>query len=125
MKPEGTLSHSQVPTTCPYPEPARSSPYPHILLPEDPPKYYPPIYAWVSQVFSFLQVSLQNPVYASPLPHMRHMPHPSHSSRFYHPDNIVWGVLIIQLLIMRCYYIAKKKSVHNNSEDWSIKVVFQ
>jgi len=28
----------------------------------------------------------QNPVYASPLPHMRHMPRPSHSSRFYHPN---------------------------------------
>ena len=25
-----------VPTTCPYPEPARSCPYPHIPLPEDP-----------------------------------------------------------------------------------------
>jgi hypothetical protein len=25
-----------VPATCPYPQPARSSPYPHILLPEDP-----------------------------------------------------------------------------------------
>jgi len=26
----------------------------------------------------------QNPVYASSLPHTRYMPHPSHSSRFYH-----------------------------------------
>jgi hypothetical protein len=32
MEPEGSLVHSQVPATCPYPEPARSSPYPHILL---------------------------------------------------------------------------------------------
>ena len=32
MKPEGSLPHSQVPATCPYPEPARSNPYPHILL---------------------------------------------------------------------------------------------
>ena len=30
----------------------------------------------------------QNPVYASPLTHTRYMPHPSHSSRFYHPNNI-------------------------------------
>jgi hypothetical protein len=36
MEPEGSLPHSQVPATCPYPEPARSSPYPHIPLPEDP-----------------------------------------------------------------------------------------
>jgi len=29
MEPEGSSPHSQVPATCPYPEPARSSPYPH------------------------------------------------------------------------------------------------
>ena len=29
-----------------------------------------------------------NPVHNSPLPHTRHMPRPSHSSRFYHPHNI-------------------------------------
>jgi hypothetical protein len=33
MEPEGSLPHSQVPATCPYPEPARSSPHPtsHFL----------------------------------------------------------------------------------------------
>ena len=36
MEPEGSLPHSQVPATCPYPEPARSSPYPHSPFPEDP-----------------------------------------------------------------------------------------
>ena len=30
MKTEGSFTHSQIPATCPYPEPARSSPYPHI-----------------------------------------------------------------------------------------------
>jgi hypothetical protein len=45
-----------VPATCPYPEPARSSPCPHIPLPEDPSSYYPPIYAFVYQVVSFAQV---------------------------------------------------------------------
>jgi len=35
MEPEGSLPHSQVPATCPYPESMRSSPYPHIQLPED------------------------------------------------------------------------------------------
>jgi len=35
MEPEGSLPHSQVPATCHYPEPARSSPYPHIPLLED------------------------------------------------------------------------------------------
>ena len=33
----------------------------------------------------------QNPVYASPLPHTRYMPRPSHSSRFYYPNNIGWA----------------------------------
>jgi hypothetical protein len=28
------------------------------------------------------------------------MPHPSHSSLFYHPNNIWWAVQIIKLLIM-------------------------
>jgi len=42
----------------------------------------------------------QNSVYASPLPHTRYMPRPSHSSWFYHPNNIGWGVQIIKLLIM-------------------------
>jgi len=37
----------------------------------------------------------QNPVHASPLPHSRHMPRPSHSSCFYHPNNIGWAVQII------------------------------
>ena len=37
----------------------------------------------------------------TPLPHMRHMPRPSHSSRFYHPNNIGWGVQIIKLLIVQ------------------------
>ena len=31
----------------------------------------------------------QNPVYASPLSHTCHMPRPFHSSRFYHPDDIL------------------------------------
>ena len=61
MEAEGSLPHSQVPATCPYPEPARSSPYPHILIPEDPAQHYSPIYAWVSQVVYFPQVSPPKP----------------------------------------------------------------
>jgi hypothetical protein len=49
-----------------------------------------------------LSVRFPNPssVCTSPLLHTRHTPHPSYSSRFDHPNNIGWGVLIIQLLIM-------------------------
>ena len=36
MEPESSSPYSQVPDTCPYPEPAQSSPYLHIPLPEDP-----------------------------------------------------------------------------------------
>jgi len=61
MEPEGSLPDSWVPPTCPYPEPAQSSQYPHIPLPEYPSQYYPPIYAWVSQVVSFPQVSPTKP----------------------------------------------------------------
>jgi len=57
MEPEGSLPHSQVPATCLCPESARSRPYPHIPLPDDPSLYYPPIYAWFSQAVSFPQVS--------------------------------------------------------------------
>ena len=35
MEPEGSLLHSQVLATCSYPEPAWSSPYPHLPLLED------------------------------------------------------------------------------------------
>ena len=36
VEPEGTLPQSKVSATCPYPEPARSTPYTHILPAEDP-----------------------------------------------------------------------------------------
>ena len=75
MEPESSLPHSQEPATCPCPEPARSSPYPHIPLPEDPFQYYLPIYAWVSLVVSLLQVFPPKPCIrlSSPL-YMLHAP---------------------------------------------------
>ena len=47
-----------------------------------------------------LRFPQQNPLYASSPLHTRYTPHPSDSSRFYHPKNIEWGLLIIKLLIM-------------------------
>ena len=67
MEPEGSLRHSQVPATSPYPEPARSSSCPHIAIPEDPSYYYPPIYALVFQVALSPRFPHQNPIYNSPL----------------------------------------------------------
>ena len=45
----------------------------------------------------FLRFPHQNPVYASLLPHTRYRSHPSHSSRFYDPNNIGWVVLIFSI----------------------------
>jgi len=36
-----------------------------------------------------LRFPRQNSVYASPLPHTRYMSHPSHFSRYYHPNSIL------------------------------------
>ena len=40
-----------------------------------------------------LRFPQQDPMHPSFLTHTRHMPSPSHSSRFYHPHNIGWGVV--------------------------------
>ena len=39
-----------------------------------------------------LRLPHQDPIHHPLLSHTRHMPSPSHSSRFYHPHNIGWGV---------------------------------
>ena len=54
-------------------------------LPAHPSLYYPSIYARVSPVGSFPQVS--PPIPPSPT-HTSHMPSPSHSSSFYHPHDV-------------------------------------
>ena len=69
MESESSLPHSQVPVTCPYPEPDQfisGLPVPFL---EDPFKYYPPIYAWVSQAISFPQVSPPKPCIRLSSPH--------------------------------------------------------
>ena len=106
MEPESSLPQSQVPATCPYPEPVWSSPHPtshflkillNIILPSTTgsPKW--------SLSFRFPH---QNPVYASSLLHTRYMFRPSHSSRFYCPNNTGWGIQIIKLLTTYDYDIA-------------------
>ena len=60
--------------------------HPNIIQPSTPksPQWSP-----------FLRFPHQDPVHHPLLTHTRHMPSPSHSSRFYHPHNIGWGVQII------------------------------
>ena len=56
--------------------------------------------SWSPQWSLSLRFPHQNLVHNSPFLHTCHMPRPSHSSRFYHPPNIGWGVQRIKLLIM-------------------------
>jgi len=50
---------------------------------------------------SSLRFPHQDPIHPPLLIHTRHMPSPSHYSRFYHPHNIGWGVQIIYLLVIQ------------------------
>jgi hypothetical protein len=97
MEPGGTLTHSQQSATCPYSEPEQSSPCPpsnflhnHLLI----------IIIFPSLLGSY-KLSLshrsqpQNPVCTSPVLHMCHVPHPSHISCLYHPNDIVLAVQIV------------------------------
>ena len=63
-----------MPTICPYPEPARSSPYHHILLPEILLKIFLPSMSGSPKWSLSLRFPHPNPVYASRLPHMCYMP---------------------------------------------------
>ena len=103
MEPEDSLPYSQVPATCPCPEPARSSPYLHIPLPGDPSYYYPPIYSWFSQVFFFLQVFLPKPCtrLSSP-PYALHAPPISFFS-ILSPEQYWASITIIKFLITYDY----------------------
>jgi len=96
MELEGSLPHSQVPTNSPYPSQLNPVHIPtshflklhlNIILPSTP----------VSPKWPLsLRFPHQNLEYASPIPYTRYMPRPSHSSRFYQPNNIVWAVQIIK-----------------------------
>ena len=43
----------------------------------------------------------QNPACPSSVSHTCYMPHPSHSSSFYHPNNVWWGMQITKFLVMQ------------------------
>ena len=94
MEPEGSLPHSQASATCLYPGPGQANPV-HIptshLLEIHPNIIHPPTPRSLQWALS-LRFPHQDPIHPPLLSHTRHMPSPSHSSRFYHPHNIGWGV---------------------------------
>ena len=85
MEPKGSLRHSQMPATCSYPEPSRSSPYPHIPLLKIHLNSIPPSTPVPSKWSLSFSFPHQIPVCNSPLSHTCYMPRPSHSSRFDNP----------------------------------------
>ena len=95
-KPEGSLPHSQVPTTIPvlsHIDPVQAS----IPFPEHPSYYYSPIFAWAFQVDLLFQISPPKPVCTFLLPHTYYKPRPSKSSRFYRPK-IIWRGVQIKII---------------------------
>ena len=103
MQPVGTLPHSQVPATCSYPEPDQSSRCLTVPLRKD---------TLFNINASHLRLGLpsglfpsglltRTPVCNSAVSHACHVPCPSHSSWFAHPN--IWQVMqILRLLFM--YY---------------------
>ena len=65
----------------------------HLL--EIPPNIIHPSTPRSTQWSLSLRFPHQDPIHPPLLTHTRHMPSPSHSSRFYHPHNIGWAVQII------------------------------
>jgi hypothetical protein len=57
----------------------------------------------------------QNPVNACPLSHRCYMPRPSHSFRFYHPNNKVMMMIIIIIIILN------NNNNNNNKRMWNVK----
>jgi len=91
MEPECSVPYSQVPTTCPYTEPAWSSPNPP----------HPTSWRSILILSSHLFLGLPSGLFASGFltkslymhlisPHMRSMLHPAYSSLCYHASNIGW-----------------------------------
>ena len=102
-----SLFGSQEPATCPYPD--HKNPPPVLIRSHSNPVHASPSHFLKihfnitlsstprSSKWSILiRYPNQNPLRTSIVPKKRHKPHPSHSSRFHHPNKIWWGVQIIK-----------------------------
>jgi hypothetical protein len=81
-----SLPHSQVPATCPYPEPAQWSSYTTFHFPKINLTIILPSKSGPPPVVSFSQFFPPKPCTRLSPPHKRYMPHPS-NSRFYRLHN--------------------------------------
>ena len=92
-----SLPHSQEPVTCRYPEQDLHRPF----LPCQTFKIHFNIILSSKSRSSKSSLSLRsphpNPEYISTVAHTCHIPRPSHSSWFYHPNNIWWAIQIRKL----------------------------
>ena len=64
-----------------------------------------------------LRFPQQDPIQPPLLTHTRHMPSPSHSSRFYHPHNIGWGVQSFY-----CFHNSSNTSMKTNIRSGSLYI---
>ena len=76
--------------------------------------------SWSPQWSLSLRFPHQNLVHTSPLLHTCHMPRPSHSSQFYHPHNIGWGVQTLLNLSNRVHHF---KSILQDAKQWCHSVL--
>ena len=85
-KPPPTLSILDQPNPVHIPTSHLLEIHPNIIHPSTP---------WSHQWPPSLRFPHKDPMHPRLLTHTRHMPSPSHSSLFYHPHNIGWGVQVI------------------------------